>query len=350
MKKVLTLSCILILLFELAALSQTYVYEVKVKGSKLWGYANLDGEVIIDPSFKLAFEFSENGRAIVFQKRHFAIIDLEGNSLDIEVEKLKVITDPWSGYPDGYSDGLLCIKQDNKWGVLQTDGKLLVPAKYDNLTSFSGGYAIAGIDQEFLVIDNEGNETPITYPAIKGVKDFSEGLAPVKGEESNWGFVNTKGEIAITPQFSSVGFFSGGLAWARNQNGKIGYIDMKGNWAISPQFSSAKNFDAVSGMALVSLNDAQHYVSKDGTLSRFEQTSKLYQFSNGLAIARWKDKIGFINNKMEWAVQPKYDAAHAFDYGYATVRLNSRWGVIDEEGNVIVEPKFIDIKDVKLVH
>ena len=46
MKKVLILSCILVLLFELSLMSQSYVYEVRIKGSKSWGYADLNGEVI----------------------------------------------------------------------------------------------------------------------------------------------------------------------------------------------------------------------------------------------------------------------------------------------------------------
>lgn len=350
MKKLLTLSFILVFLFELNAFAQTHVYEVRIKGSKLWAYANLDGEIIIEPAYKLAFEFGEYGRALVVPKKHFEIIDLEGNILDLEVEKLRVITDPWSGIPDGYSDGLLCVRPDKKWGAIDTDGKLFIPAKFDNLATFSGGYSTANIGNNYMVIDKEGNEIPIDEPGINGVKPFSEGMAPVKGQNGKWGFTNTRGEVVIATQYSSVGYFSGGLAWARNQNGKLGYIDMEGNWVIEPRFSAAKDFDPKSGIALVTLNDVQKYVSKDGSIHSFEQTSKLYHFSNGFAIARWEGKIGFINNNMEWAVQPQYEAARAFHNGYATVRLNGRWGVIDEAGNVVVEPKFMDIRDVKVVH
>jgi hypothetical protein len=330
-------------------MSQSYVYEVRIKGSKSWGYADLNGEVIIDPAYKLAFAFGESGQALVIPKKRWAIINLKGDVLDTGLDKLKVITDPWTGVPEGYSDGLLCIRQGSKWGALNTEGKITVPAKYDNLATFSGGYSIANIGDKYMVVDKEGNEFPIDEPGIKGVKHFSEGLAPVKGKDSNWGFVDTSGELVISPKYSTAGYFSGGLAWVRDQNGKLGYIDNEGNWVIDPRFSAAKNFDPVSGMALVTLNDQLHYISKDGTLHSFEQTSKLYHFSNGFAIARWEGKIGFINNKMEWVVQPIYEVARAFHNGYATVRLDDRWGVIDEAGNVVVEPKFMDIRDVKVV-
>lgn len=349
MKKVFTLGFIIALLFEIAGMSQNYVYEVRIKGSKLWAYANLDGEVIIEPAYKLGYGFSENGRALVIPKKGFELIDIQGNTVDVGVEKLKVITDPWSGIPEGYTDAMLCVKQSNKWGAINSDGKVVIATKYDNLTIFSEGFAIAGIDQHFLVVNKSGQEFPVVDPTLKAVKHFSEGLAPVKGEEGNWGYINTDGEFAISLQYLSVGYFSGGLAWARDQGGKIGYIDQNGNWAINPIFSAAKDFDAISGMALITHNEVRHYVNREGTLSTFEETSKLYPFSNGLAIARWNGKIGFINNKMEWVVQPQYDAARAFHNGYVSVKLDSRWGVIDEEGNVIVEPKFMDIRDVKIV-
>ena len=198
MKKALILGCIIILLFELTGLSQIHVYEVRIKGSKLWGYADLDGEIIIEPAFKFGYEFSDNGRALVIPKKSFELIDLQGKVMDVEVEKLKVITDPWSGIPEGYTDGLLCIKQNNKWGALNSDGKLVIPAKYDNLTIFSGGFAIAGIDQHFIVINKSGQETPVRDPTLKAVKHFSEDLAPVKGQVVN-GDISIQLENLLSP-------------------------------------------------------------------------------------------------------------------------------------------------------
>ena len=350
MKKVITFSCILFLLFEISGFSQIYVVEVRVKGSKEWGYAKLDGEIIIEPQFKLSNEFSENGRALVLQGKRWSIIDLEGNILDVDVKKIRVYADPWTGVPSMYNDGLLCITQDKKWGALNSDGKLFIPLIYDNLTDFNGGYAIAELDHRFIVIDKEGNETPISDPTIIGVKRYSEDLAPCEVKGNKWGYIDTSGELVITPQYSSVGYFSGGLAWARAQNGKIGYIDKKGNWIINPHFSSAKNFDAVSGMALVTSEEKRTYVNKSGEQSSFKQTSKLYVFSEGLAIARWNGKLGFINYNMEWVVQPKYDAARAFHNGYAAVRINSRWGIIDKNGNVVLEPVFMNMQNVEIIY
>jgi hypothetical protein len=52
---------------------------------------------------------------------------------------------------------------------------------------------------------------------------------------------------------------------------------------------------------------------------------------------------------MEWAIQPQYDGARDFRNGYASVRKGDKWGVIDDTGKMVIEPKFDDIKDVEVI-
>lgn len=66
-------------------------------------------------------------------------------------------------------------------------------------------------------------------------------------------------------------------------------------------------------------------------------------------------KYGFINNKGEMVIQPKYDYADYFREGYARVnvgtvwslmdswkrsRLGGKWGFIDREGNLVIDTVF----------
>ena len=54
------------------------------------------------------------------------------------------------------------------------------------------------------------------------------GLARVKigGKEGKWGFIDTKGQYVINPQFDGAGLFSEGLARVRIDS-KGGFIDTK---------------------------------------------------------------------------------------------------------------------------
>lgn len=51
-------------------------------------------------------------------------------------------------------------------------------------------------------------------------------------------------------------------------------------------------------------------------------------FSEGLAVVRLNDDIGFINKSGEIVIPLKYDAAGDFREGLAPVELNGKWGFI----------------------
>ena len=52
--------------------------------------------------------------------------------------------------------------------------------------------------------------------------------------------------------------------------------------------------------------------------------------------------VGFVNKQGEEIIAPKYEEASDFNKGYASVRLNGKWGAIDKNGNV-TEPLEHDI-------
>ena len=356
MKKKIIFSLLIIISMGLTGLSQKNVLSVMQKGSKKWGYATLDGNVIIESRFSESSDFSEYGYALVLIKRNWLIINLQGEIIETEVDKVRPFVDQMPPFGTKYfdimlfvhsvSDGYLVVSQNKKWGCLDFNGKLVIPTKYDRLTDFNGGFAIAELRNKFFIVDKKGTETPLDITDIKEIKHFSEGLGVIEVKGEKWGFVDTNGKTAIIPQYLGVGYFSAGLAWARSDNKKIGYINKKGEWIIKPQFDMAKNFDFQSGLALVEIDDQWGYVDREGNLFFFKETSKTFNFSEGLAIGRKNKKIGFLNNNGQWAIQPQYDTGYAFKNGYAAVEVNNLWGIIDKQGNWVIQPTFSGIRNV----
>jgi hypothetical protein len=72
-----------------------------------------------------------------------------------------------------------------------------------------------------------------------------------------WGYINSGGQIVITPQFAAAESFSQGLA-AIKSNDLWGYIDKTGILVISPEFSEAKPFR--DGLALVQIGNKWGYI------------------------------------------------------------------------------------------
>lgn len=63
----------------------------------------------------------------------------------------------------------------------------------------------------------------------------------------------------------------------------------------------------------------------------------------GMLAVRENKKWGFINNRGDRIVPPRYDSCTVFSNGYARVMLNKKWGIIDKAGNEIFEPKYENI-------
>lgn len=56
-------------------------------------------------------------------------------------------------------------------------------------------------------------------------------------------------------------------------------------------------------------------------------------YSEGLAPAQMQGgRWGFINERQNWVIQPRFDDAREFQGGKAAVRQNGKWGFINKRG------------------
>lgn len=138
-------------------------------------------------------------------------------------------------------------KQGNKFVYLDSSCVMKIQAKFDTLTEFSQGIAIAKLDGNWILIDTKGNKLATIKENISRAKQFANGFAQISisGEKNifgsyqneKWGFIDSKGKIIISPSFLEVKDFNNGFAAARvpakgeiendtkwvliNENGKI---------------------------------------------------------------------------------------------------------------------------------
>jgi len=350
MKKKMFLTLALTLLLGFGAFAQNYVILVQPVGSKEWGYANLKGDLIIEAKYRKSIGFSEDGLAAIYDAKikQFYFINLKGETLETEITgyKLKEI---FGFGMKGFSNGLAPVQLNEKWGFLNTEGKLAIPTKYDNVIPFNDGFSSVQRNGQFFVLDINGNEYPVDVPGIEDLNDFSEQLASFKTSGDLVGFVDGGGRLAIQPTYLSAGDFHGGLAWAKSTSEKVGYINPQGEWVLEPQYEAGKNFDAGSGMARVKTGDKWAYINRAGEIMYMYDSETFDDFFDGLARGKKNEKFGYFTTKGEWAIQPQFDGARDFKNGYASVKKGELWGVIDKTGAWVFEPKFEDVKDVEMV-
>lgn len=330
---------------------RTYLAQVKPMGSKLWGFININGDIVIEPAFSKSFPFSEDGFAPVFdpKEKEYCFIDASGNKLNTEIRDFDLLSILGFGVK-GFNDGLVAVRKDKKWGFLDTDGNIRIELKYEKVTEFSGGYAIARIRDDFFVLDQTGAETPVYIERLDNVKRFSEGLAPFHRVDDKAGFIDEQGNVAIPAQFIAVGYFSGGLAWAKTSDKLIGFINREGEWVISPQFLAAKDFSPHDGLARVKQKAGWCYVNEYGEIMRPEGTDVIGTFYEGLCKGRKDDLIGFFDTFGEWVIPPQFESVRDFKNGYAAARIRDKWGLINMQGEWVIEPEYAAVRDMEMVY
>ncbi len=349
---------LLLLLFTLSFLTshaQTYRVPLVPKGASGWGYADLQGNLIVDPVYRFCAGYSEEGIGYVSKKGNYQkgkLFDLDGKPIPCEEQINPDITESFviTGI-EGFYAGLLVIHKNHKWGAIDGNGNLVIPIIYDDLTQFECGYAIAKKSGNYYILNTKG-EGKLLSPDLKiaHTAHFSEGLVPFEVKGQKWGFMDTLGNVVIEPQYMTVGYFKGGLSWVRTMQNKIGYINTVGEMVIEPQFIAAYEFDPESGLAMVKQNIDWVYVDTSGTILEFNASDKPYSFSEGLAIGRRGDYVGFINNQGEWAIEPVYEVAYGFQNGFAPVRIKGKWGLINTQGEWVLEPIYKNIGHVAVIY
>ena len=351
MKTKLLLTALAVIVFTIQPFAQSYVIQVKPTGSKFWGYADITGKMIIPAQFEKCHKFSPDGYATIYGKkeRQYYFIDIKGEKLATEITSFK-IQDGFGFDVDGFVDGLIAVKIGEKWGFLNSQGKLAIPAKYDKVTEFSSGYATVTLNERYFVLNTKGEETKVDVSEILDVRPFTENLAPYRAADKTFGFIGPDGKPAIPAKFESVGYFSDGLAWAKADGKQLGYINTKGEWVIEPKYAAGKEFDTSTGLARVKLQDGKWaYADKKGELLYVNDTEVWGDFSEGLADGKKGDKRGFYNNQGDWIIQPQFEGVRDFKNGYAAAKLAGKWGVIDNKGQWVIQPSFDGIKDVEKV-
>ena len=253
------------------------------------------------------------------------------------------------------------IAVNDGWGegIIDIEGNIVVPCKYDEISDFSGGLArVQKNGLWYYYINKKGEEViPCEFP---DARDFSEGLAAVK-KDGLWCYINKKGEEVIPYKYKEVGDFSEGLAAVcNNEDGLWGYINKKGEEVIPCKYESAQNFNR--GVALVEVWNYRGcygrtfiYINKKGDeaipnphfLYSIEENCNevipIARFctSEGLACVYNEYLLrGYVNKKDKEVIPCEFHDARDFSEGLAAVKKDGLWGYINKKGKEVIPCEF----------
>jgi len=251
-------------------------------------------------------------------------------------------------FTKNFLDGALSPNQPPAFGLINKDGKIVVPKKFSRLGKMSEHLVPAyepTAGRDYLgarcgYIDQTGKY--LINPQFTNALPFSENLAAVQvqkvGTDSQplgfvgydygngdyrpghtWGFIEHSGRFVISPQFEAAGSFNAGFAPAMVAQ-KWGFINGKGQIVIQPRFDQASAFS--EGLAAVCIDDKYGYIDRSGTKVIAMQYDHAYPFSDGYAVVLKAHKFGIIDTSGKWVEAPVYEAFKKLSEGVTAVRSN----------------------------
>ncbi len=162
-----------------------------------------------------------------------------------------------------FAEGLVQYMEKGKYGYMDGDGTVVIPARFDFGFFFKNGEAPVKYRGKWGIINKKGEFVIGAKYGRIGRMGFEEGLCGVR-IGGKWGFIDRNEKIVIKPQFWLVGHFSDGAAsYAVNTNRsghpvKYGYIDRSGKPFIQARLVLTMPFRNGLAVALRTASEGRH--------------------------------------------------------------------------------------------
>lgn len=335
-------------------------FSVVRRGSEREGlraFINESGDLITDFKFDRAYHFVNGfGKAVLDGKWGF--VTEKGETV------VPFIWDAAGAFHDGHVAVGIGSFRDRRWGLMDSDARLVLPNVYRRLQYAGEGFWRISVDgdtwalyhpneqvpQEFpysrlggfmagyLVAERIERDAPIyevldsgldlVYSSRQRINSYSEGIAEIReGDRSLFRKVTNDTIIGDSEGYTRAGRFTDGRAivgigdnWRER---KWGVISADGSYLTPPLFDGIGPFSD-EGLARVRVDGVYGFLDTSGRLAVpavWEQTGS---FSNGLCPVMRNDKWGYIDSSGTLVIALEYDRAWDFVDGYAVVRMGSR--------------------------
>jgi hypothetical protein len=310
-----------------------------------YGYINLRGEVVVPCQYDFASEFSE-GLARIRVVYNQDVDEQEYFLIDDSVRKTSSFT--CQSCSHDFSEGLLALKRNGKWGYLDKSAMEAIPPSFQNVGDFIDGLAWAStrlevqwklgvIDQPEGIINRRGEWViPPEYARLLRFRTGQQ-LSAFMLANNKWGLLDREGRIVVEAKFDSLGWPNGGMLAAgirvQKQAEKHGIINSAGEWLVEPRW------DGTDG----GFSEDLMSVAVDGKQRRLDR--------------QW----GLVDREGEWVVRPEFTEIGHFSEGLCPVYVGGerdpneeifslfggKYGFIDKFGEMVIQPRWDIVRDFK---
>jgi|GEM_PF-5627012 len=236
-----------------------------------------------------------------------------------------------------FSDGLAPVSRKELWGIINEQGQVVVKPSYQMLFTREG-WIHAWEKNAQVLLDRTGN-VRLRIEDIQYLYYPEESQVRVK-KNNQWGLFALDGTQRIPFRYRSIGPCRNGRL-AFYEDGCWGWLDYDGNRRMAPQFHEVGWWDDHRWWA----RDAAGYClfDLDDRKIAGQQWEKITPPADGKrGAARTPEGWIFLDDQLSivWRLPAGYEWAEDLQEGRAAVKKNGLWGYVNAEGNEVIPPGF----------
>ena len=331
-----------------------------------YGYVDLKGKEIVETKYNDLYRIAEITSEDIY------IICAENGKYGLIKNSKKIIENEYQALTYTESNNTIIALKGKKYGVLSTDGKILVPFEYKQI-DITGEYIYATTnDENIKIFDSNGKETNMSENlAIINIPDTEYKLyIETVNEKTTYNIYRNETKITNN-EYLYIQYLYENYFIVANLDGKLGIIDDNEKSKIGFNYNSVQKIENTNMVQALNNNtNITEIYSKEmkkicelenATIENNKEYIKLYNedevkyiskdekevkntdiyLNNKIFAKKSGNRWGFVNINGDKIVDYKYEQVTEVNkYGFAGVKQNGKWGVINGEGKIIVEPEY----------
>ncbi len=297
---------------------------VQLKGK--WGYINATGKMIIPPQFEDVGDFSD-GMAIIVKDGKYGYINKTG----------KIVIQPNYEVAGTFFNGITYIAQNNKYEFVDKTGKKINDTPFDGIYfENKTRYAAIKVGDNWGYFDSKKRAVCI-QPIFTRAGRFAEDLAFVKTENES-GYIDSTGNFIIKLDFKKNeigGDFSEGIAVIKTETKQYGFINKKGEFLNKKLYKPLSEYH--DGLLAIHEGTELKFINKEEeTVIQLSNIVAYSDFYNGVAVVKENSGFcGLIDKTGKYVIKAECKSLTPFLNELARVSLGGKTGYLNKKGQYV---------------
>lgn len=224
------------------------------------------------------------------------------------------------------------VQKNKSFGLIDLSGNILVPEKYDELMVV-GIYVKASLDDVNYTFDLKGNE--VQNSKYVSLEETSTGRFYISIDDNyKYGIVDKEKDVVVENKYDYIEEIKSTGLLIATKGEDITIYTGSINEVVSVEHAQLERVD---NYIKVTTQTEMYYLTADGK----KVGNKTVYLRNNIYANKSGNKWGFVDLKDNVVVPYKYDEVTELDeYGFAGINKDGKWGVVNSNGDVILEPTY----------